>query len=106
MLELTFPSDVYKDNRPDPARLRRLRKNARARGFRVLRGHPGWSLINARIEPQRALCGLSDVSFEAIEAALAVPLPPRKRRRSFNFPVRRRADRPGVAALVEIGGAS
>jgi hypothetical protein len=104
MLQLTFPSDVYKDNRPDSRRLRRVRRDAKARGFRILRAFPGYSLIDARIEPQRALCGLSDVSFEAIEAALAAPLPPRKRRRSFNFPIHH-ADRPVVAATVTIGSA-
>jgi len=71
MLDVTFPLDSR--NNVDPPGLRRLRKEARTRGFRILRGHPGWSLIDSRIEPQRALRGLSDTTYAQIEAALATP---------------------------------
>src|SRR5215472_417618 len=67
--------------------LAHLRYLARLRGFRILRDWSGtWSLVDARIEPQRALVGLLHVSLTKIEAALLSPLPgprPRSLKRSL-----------------------
>jgi hypothetical protein len=69
--------------------LARLRREARQRGFRVLKDWTGtYSLVDARIEPQRALCGLLHTSLHRIELALAAPLPAPKprRRRTITVP--------------------
>jgi hypothetical protein len=70
---LDRPYNVVRRNR-----LRRIRRLAKARGFRVLRGYPGYSLIVRDIEPQRAVRGLCDTSLDSIEAALTTPLQKRK----------------------------
>jgi hypothetical protein len=91
MLQITSPPDFEKDV-VALCRLRRLRKTAKARGFRILKGHPGWRLVAARLEPQHAVHGLSDVAFEAIESALAASprsLHVRKRTLVFGRPLAR-----------------
>jgi hypothetical protein len=66
----------------DQTYLNRLRRYARARGFRILRDWTGtYSLVDARIAPQRALDGLVHVPLAAIGVALTTPLPPLKPKR-------------------------
>jgi hypothetical protein len=77
--------------------LNRLRRHARARGFRILKDWTGiYSLVDARIAPQRALDGLTHVSLAAIGTALATPLPPPKPK-----PARRATPVEPMARLVE-----
>lgn len=62
--------------------LARLRRYARARGFRILHDWTGgYSLVDARIAPQRELSGLTHVSLTEIGIALTTPLPPPKPKR-------------------------
>jgi hypothetical protein len=77
--------------------LNRLRRQARARGFRILKDWTGiYSLVDARIEPQRALDGLVHVPLAAIGVALMTPLPAPKPKR-----VRRATVVEPMARLVE-----
>jgi hypothetical protein len=70
--------------------LARIRRQAKRRGFRVLRDWAGgYSLVDAKIEPQRALLGLDHAPLWTIEQTLFTPLPEPP-------PRRKRAARPGV----------
>src|SRR5262249_55809739 len=75
-----LPSDNQNLDRNHLARIRRL---AKKRGFRVLKDWSGsWSLVDARIQPPRALVGLVHVTLTKIEIAVLTPLPeipPRRR---------------------------
>jgi hypothetical protein len=63
--------------------LARLRRLARARGFRILKDWTGaFSLVDARIAPQRALDGLVHVPLAVIGVALITPLPTPKPKRA------------------------
>jgi hypothetical protein len=68
----------------DRNHLARVRRQARKRGFRVLKDWSGsWSLVDARIQPPRALVGLVHVTLAKIETAVLTPLPevpPRRRK--------------------------
>jgi hypothetical protein len=113
MLQISTHPDPYKSEQR--TYLARLRREARQRGFRILKDWSGrWSLVDARIEPQRALFGLLHVSLQKIEIALATPLSARKprRRRTITVPTTTatapdgtpdstKADHP-LLALVEI----
>jgi hypothetical protein len=84
----------------DQTYLNRLRRYARARGFRILRDWTGaYSLVDARIAPQRALDGLVHVPLATIGVALTAPLPaPKpKRVRPMTPPIAR----PAVAEAVD-----
>jgi hypothetical protein len=82
MLEIAIPYDPRK-NDDDARELARLRRIAKKRGFRIVRGYPGWSLIDTKIKPPRPVLGFLHVRIEKIEAALLTPLPlPRSRRAS------------------------
>jgi hypothetical protein len=71
------PDDKIQERRE----LARLRRQARKRGFRVLKDWSNtWSLVDARIAPPRALIGLAQVPLAMIEVELNHPLPPRRRR--------------------------
>ena len=86
MLYLAPASPTRNDDRNALARLRRL---ARERGLRILKDWTGtWSLVDAKIEPQRALVGLVHVSLAKIEAELGRPLPA-PRQRSLKASLRR-----------------
>jgi hypothetical protein len=65
-------------------RLAKLRRQAKRRGFRVLKDGTGaFSVIDTKIEPPRVLLGLDHVPLWAIEQAIFVPLPnppPRRKR--------------------------
>ena len=62
--------------------LAKLRRQARKRGFRVLKDWQGtFSLVDTKIEPQRALLGLAHVPLEEIATAVLAPLPERSPRR-------------------------
>jgi hypothetical protein len=75
MLQITSPTTPCKNSQS--RLLARLRRMAKARGFRIRKDWSGvWSLVDARIEPPRALVGLFHVSLPKIEAALLTPLPP------------------------------
>jgi hypothetical protein len=64
--------------------LMRLRRLARQRGFRILRDWQGtFSLVDTRIEPPRALGGLTHVPLAMIGEAVLTPLPPPKLRRAI-----------------------
>jgi hypothetical protein len=77
--------------------LNRLRRYARARGFRILKDWTGtYSLVDTRVEPQRALDGLVHVPLAVIGVALTTPLPVPKPKR-----VRRAAVVEPMARLVE-----
>jgi hypothetical protein len=66
----------------DQTYLNRLRRYARARGFRILKDWTGiYSLVDARIAPQRALDGLTHVPLATIGVALTTPLPAPKPKR-------------------------
>jgi hypothetical protein len=82
MLQVTTSAPFYKSN--DRDHLARIRYQARKRGFRLFKDWSGtWSLVDARIEPPRALVGLFHVPLKKIEAALRAPLPvkpPRRRK--------------------------
>jgi hypothetical protein len=81
----------------DQTYLNRLRRYARARGFRILRDWTGtYSLVDARIAPQRALDGLVHVPLATIGIALSTPLPGPKPKR-----VRRTTIVEPMARLVE-----
>jgi hypothetical protein len=68
----------------DQTYLNRLRRYARARGFRILRDWTGtYSLVDARIAPQRALDGLVHVPLATIGVALTAPLPTPKPKRAI-----------------------
>jgi hypothetical protein len=54
-------------------RLRRLRRHAKKRGFRVTRVFGDFSVITVQTEPPRAICGLRGVDLETIETALRLP---------------------------------
>src|SRR5262245_11335350 len=61
----------------DRNRLARIRRQARKRGHRVLKDWTGsYSLIDAYVEPPRALAGLEHASLSDIETAVFTPLPP------------------------------
>jgi hypothetical protein len=65
-------------------RLAKLRRQAKRRGFRVVRdGCGNFAVISTKIEPPRPLLGLDHVPLWAVEQAIATPLPepppPRKR---------------------------
>jgi hypothetical protein len=65
-----------------PNRLAKIRRQAKRRGFRVLRDG-AFSVIDTRIEPPRVLLGLDHVPLWAVEQAIFVPLPeppPRRKR--------------------------
>jgi hypothetical protein len=78
-----------------------LRRRAKARGFRIVRGYPNWSLVDARLEPQRRVLGLSACSLAQIEAALAA-LPPQRKPGSTAF---RRVPAAIMSTLVTNGAA-
>lgn len=82
MLHLTPASPTCKNN--DRNHLARIRRFAKKRGFRVLKDWSGtWSLVDARIQPPRALVGLVHVTLARIETAVLTPLPevpPRRRK--------------------------
>jgi hypothetical protein len=65
-------------------RLAKLRRQAKRRGFRVLRDGTGaFSVIATKIEPPRALVGLEHAPLWAVEQAMFAPLPeppPRRKR--------------------------
>jgi hypothetical protein len=62
--------------------LNRLRRYARARGFRILKDWTGaYSLVDARIAPQRALDGLIHIPLTTIGIALTTPPPAPKPKR-------------------------
>jgi hypothetical protein len=74
MLHITSPLPSDNGARNQLARIRRL---AKKRGFRVLKDWTGtFSLVDAKIEPQRALIGLVHVPLSKIEDAVSTPLPP------------------------------
>jgi hypothetical protein len=65
----------------DRNRLARIRRQARKRGLRVLKDWTGgWNLVDAHVEPPRALVGLEHTSLEVIETVIATPLPPARPR--------------------------
>ena len=80
----------------DRNRLARIRRQARKRGFRVLRDWTGaYNLVDTHVEPPRALAGLEHTSLSDIETAVTTPLPPPRppRKRS---PVERLTEPVGV----------
>jgi hypothetical protein len=79
MLQLTALAKPFKDN--DAHELARQRRIAKKRGFRIVRGYPGWSLIDTKIEPPRPVVGFLHVALEKIAAALGTPLPPPRTRK-------------------------
>ncbi|HKA54767.1 MAG TPA: hypothetical protein VKJ47_13995 [Candidatus Binatia bacterium] len=64
--------------------LAKIRREAKKRGFRVLRDGTGnFSLINLKVEPPRPLLGVDHVPLWVIEQVIFAPLPeppPRRRR--------------------------
>jgi hypothetical protein len=73
-IEGACPSD--KQN-VDRNRLARIRRWAKRRGHRVLKDWTKqYSLVDANVEPPRALAGLEHASLEDIEVAVTTPLPP------------------------------
>src|SRR5262245_1030587 len=77
--------------------LARLRRYARARGFRILKDWTGtFSLVDARIAPQRALDGLVHVPLATIGVALTTPLPAPKPKRPRRAASGEPMARPGV----------
>jgi hypothetical protein len=102
MLDISTHCPIHK---PDERKLLgRLRREAKARGFRVLKDWSGrWSLVDARIEPQRALFGLLHVPLLKIEHALATPLPaPKPRRRRTIMVTVAEADQEADALLAHL----
>jgi hypothetical protein len=98
MLHITPP--LLSDN-GERNHLARIRRQAKKRGFRVLKDWTGtFSLVDAKIEPPRALIGLVHVPLPKIETAVTTALPPPKVRKSNGAP------RPIAAALAAIGGAT
>jgi hypothetical protein len=98
MLHITSPLPSDNGERRALARIRRL---AKKRGFRVLKDWTGtFSLVDAKIEPQRALIGLVHVPLLKIEDAVSTPLPPAKVRKPNGAP------RTIAEVLAAIGGAS
>jgi hypothetical protein len=76
LLHIASPSPPNNQN-VDRNRLARIRRQARKRGFRVLRDWTGgFNLVNTHVEPPRALVGLEHASLADIETAVATPLPP------------------------------
>jgi len=102
MLQLTPSTST-----PSPRYLAQLRRIAERRGFRILKDWTGTrSLIDAEIEPPRALMGLWHVSLNRIEAALMVPLPPPKTRvRKVTPKVTAKVLSVPIVDLVEVEGA-
>jgi hypothetical protein len=71
-----LPSD---NQNSDRNRLARIRRQARKRGFRVLKDWTGgYNLVDTHVEPPRALPGLEHAPLQDIETAVTTPLP-RKR---------------------------
>jgi hypothetical protein len=68
MLQVAALRDPRKND--DAHELARLRRAAKKHSCRIVRGYPGWSLIDTTIEPPRPHLGLLHVSLEKIEAAL------------------------------------
>ena len=66
------------------SQLAKIRREAKKRGFRVLRDGTGnFSLINVKVEPPRPLLGLDHVPLWVIEQVIFTPLPevpPRRKR--------------------------
>jgi hypothetical protein len=61
----------------DRNRLARIRRWAKRRGHRVLKDWTGqYSLVDANVEPPRALAGLEHASLSDIEVAVTTPPPP------------------------------
>jgi hypothetical protein len=71
---VSISSTPFKNN--TARELARQRRIAKKRGFRIVRGWPGWSLIDAKLEPSRPILGFLHVSLAKIGAALQTPLPP------------------------------
>jgi hypothetical protein len=77
--QVSAPSTPFKNN--DARELARQRRIAKKRGFRIVRGYPGWSLIDTKIEPSRPVLGFLHVSLAKIGSALRTPLPPPRMRK-------------------------
>jgi hypothetical protein len=77
------------DNRNRRSTLARIRRQAKRRGFRVLRdGCGSFSVIDTHVEPARPLLGLDHVPLWAVEQAISTPLPePAPRRKRMARPV-------------------
>jgi isopenicillin N synthase-like dioxygenase len=101
---LQISTHPHSDKSEHRTHLARLRREARQRGFRVLKDWSGrWSLVDARIEPQRALFGLLHVPLLKIECALATPLPaPKPRRRRTITVTAAEADQEADALLAHL----
>ena len=57
--------------------LARIRRLAKKRRLRILKDWTGqYSLVDANVEPPRALVGLEHASLSDIKTAVATPLPP------------------------------
>ena len=56
--------------------LARIRRQAKKRGFRILKAGTYSMVDDARISPPRALAGLEHRPLAEIESAVATPLPP------------------------------
>jgi hypothetical protein len=84
---LTKP-DLTTSQDPDKNYLARLRRDAKKRGFRVLRdGCGNFTVISTKIEPPRPLLGLDLAPLWAVEQAIATPLPePQPRRKRMACP--------------------
>jgi hypothetical protein len=81
MLYITNPAPNATPPNDNKRQLARLRRAAKAQGFRILKDWTGaWSLVDTKIPPPQALVGLFHVSLEQIEVALSAPLPPPKTR--------------------------
>ena len=88
MLHIASSSPPYHQN---VARnhLARLRRAAKARGFRILRdGCGGFSLIDVKVEPPRPLLGCDHQQLWVIEQVILTPLPelPPRRKRMARHP--------------------
>lgn|SRR5262249_4353355 len=91
MLHIASPPPPDNQN-VEPNHLARIRRQARKRGFRILRDWQGtFSLVDTKIEPPRALAELTHVPLPTIETAISTPLPPPRLPRK----------RPGMARLTE-----
>jgi hypothetical protein len=76
MLHIASPPPPNNQN-VDRNRLARIRRQARKRGFRILKDWTGaYNLVDTHVEPPRALAGLEHASLADIETAVTTPLPP------------------------------
>ena len=108
MTDIITNPDLHKDGKRDEKRhLAWLRRWACERGFRVLRDRAGgWSLVDAKPAPPRALTGLEHVALSTIETALLTPLPPPRRNRRRLPPIIAPTGAPTPLDWVELSPAT